>query len=75
MIPLRPAQSFVDQPGNTDELRAIIEEQKGLVQEGEELRENHKILKDEVSKLEGENEDLKQQKVLVAATDSKAPNY
>ncbi|KAI4680529.1 hypothetical protein J4E81_010210 [Alternaria sp. BMP 2799] len=67
VVPLRPAQSFVDQPGNTDELRAIIEEQKELVREGEELRENHKILKDEVSKLEGENEGLKQQKDAVQA--------
>ncbi|KAI4639147.1 hypothetical protein J4E93_009325 [Alternaria ventricosa] len=65
--PLRPAQSFVDQPGNTDELRAIIEEQKGLVREKEELVENHKILKDEVSKLEEEIDALKQQKDAVQA--------
>ncbi|KAH6845886.1 hypothetical protein BKA58DRAFT_74342 [Alternaria rosae] len=67
VTPLRSAQWFVDQPGNTEELRDIIEEQKGLVREKEELIENHNLLKTDVSKLEEENEDLKQQKDAVQA--------
>ncbi|KAG9185663.1 hypothetical protein G6011_06994 [Alternaria panax] len=59
---LRPAQYFVDQPTNTDEIREIREKQKELFQKKEELVEQNNIFKNEVKTLEEEVEAFQQEK-------------
>jgi hypothetical protein len=61
---LRPAQYFVDQPANTDELREVQAKQTELVRESEELKEHSGLLKADINKLRDEIEEFRQEKVL-----------
>jgi chromosome segregation ATPase len=60
---LRPAQWFVDQPGNTEETERIARRVEELRVEGLKLNENFQSINGEITKLKGEVQELKKAKV------------
>ncbi|RAR01526.1 structural maintenance of chromosomes protein 5 [Stemphylium lycopersici] len=59
---LKAAAWFTDQPANTEEVRKLETGMNELVKEKEELKDNHKLVADEIAKLKDEQEKLKQER-------------
>jgi hypothetical protein len=60
---LRPAQFFVDQPANADEMRELEQKQRELVRTKQELQEENTVVKNEMKTLNEEIAEFRQEMV------------
>ncbi|CAN9438819.1 unnamed protein product [Alternaria alternata] len=64
---LRPAQFFVDQPANADEMRELEQKQRELVRTKQELQEENTVVKNEMKTLNEEIAEFRQEMEIVQA--------